>query len=124
GSLATEASSTSFSGVSGQSSASLRGLGGSRTLVMLNGRRIDNFAFRGRFGGAVDLHAIPLAAIERVEVLKDGASALYGSDAIGGVINFVTRREFTGVDVFGSYTKTEEGAANSGRGTITAGTGR
>jgi iron complex outermembrane receptor protein len=119
-----EASSTSFSGVSGLSSASLRGLGGARTLVMLNGRRIDNYAFRGRFSGAVDLHAIPLAAIERVEVLKDGASALYGSDAIGGVINFITAREFTGVDVFGSYTKTEEGAANSGRGTLTAGTGR
>jgi iron complex outermembrane recepter protein len=119
-----EASSSAKLGSSGLSSASLRGLGGARTLVLLNGRRIDNYAFRGRFDGAVDLHAIPLAAIERVEVLKDGASALYGSDAIGGVINFVTRREFAGVDVFGSYTKTEEGAANSGRGTLTAGTGR
>jgi len=120
----TEASSTAKSSVSGVSTASLRGLGGSRTLVMLNGRRVDNYAFRGRFGGSVDLHAIPLAAIERVEVLKDGASALYGSDAIGGVINFITRREFTGVDVFGSYTKAEEGAADSERATITAGTGQ
>jgi iron complex outermembrane receptor protein len=120
----TEASSVPKSGISGLSSASLRGLGGARTLVMLNGRRIENYAFRTPYDGAVDLHAIPLAAIERVEVLKDGASALYGSDAIGGVINFVTRREFAGVDVFGSYTKTEEGAANSGRGTLTAGTGR
>src|SRR3954452_4786556 len=118
-----EATGTAFSGISGLSSASLRGLGGARTLVMLNGRRIENYAFRGRFSGAVDLHAIPLAAIERVEVLKDGASALYGSDAIGGVINFVTRREFTGAEVSGSYSKTEEGAANSGRGTLTAGTG-
>ena len=48
-------------------------------------------------------------------MLKDGASAIYGSDAIGGVINFVTRREFAGVDVFGSYTKTEDGGADSGR---------
>jgi len=119
-----EAISTSFSGVSGQSAASLRGLGGARTLVMLNGRRIDNYAFRGRFGGSVDLHAIPLAAIERVEVLKDGASAIYGSDAIGGVINFVTRREFAGVDAFASFTKTEDGGADSGRGTLTGGTGR
>jgi len=119
-----EATSTAVSQVSGVTTASLRGLGGPRTLVMLNGRRIDNYAFRGRFGGAVDLHAIPLAAIDRVEVLKDGASALYGSDAIGGVINFVTRRQFDGVDAFASYTKTEEGAANSGRGTLTAGTGR
>jgi len=119
-----EATSTAFSGTSGLSSASLRGLGGARTLVMLNGRRIDNHAFRGSINGAVDLHAIPLAAIERVEVLKDGASALYGSDAIGGVINFVTRREFSGVDAFASYSKTEAGAANSGRGTLTAGSGR
>jgi iron complex outermembrane receptor protein len=121
---ATEASSTAKSGFSGVSTASLRGLGSARTLVLLNGRRIDNYAFRPRFGGGVDLHAIPLAAIERVEVLKDGASALYGSDAIGGVINFVTRREFAGVDVFGSYTKTEDGGANSGRATLTGGTGR
>jgi iron complex outermembrane receptor protein len=120
----TEASSTAQSFISGLSSASLRGLGGSRTLVMLNGRRIDNYAFRGTFGASVDLHAIPLAAIERVEVLKDGASALYGSDAIGGVINFITRREFTGVDVFGSFSKTEDGGANSGRATLTGGTGR
>ena len=67
--------------------------------MLLNGRRIENYAFRGRFQGAVDLHAIPLAAIDRVEVLKDGASALYGSDAIGGVVNFVTRRDFGLVSV-------------------------
>jgi len=121
---ATEASSTAKSQISGISTASLRGLGGARTLVLLNGRRIDNYAFRSRFGGTVDLHAIPLAAIERVEVLKDGASALYGSDAIGGVINFITRREFAGVDVFGSFTKTEDGGADSGRATLTGGIGR
>jgi iron complex outermembrane receptor protein len=120
----TEAGSTAKSGVSGVSKASLRGLGGTRTLVMLNGRRIDDYVFRGRFGAGVDLHAIPLAAIERVEVLKDGASALYGTDAIGGVINFITRREFAGVDVFASFTKTEDGGANSGRATLTGGTGR
>ena len=124
GSAAIEATSTASSTVSGQSAASLRGLGGSRSLVLLNGRRIDNYPFRGRFGGSVDLHAIPLAAIERVEVLKDGASAIYGSDAIGGVINFVTRREFAGVDAFASFTKTEDGGADSGRATLTGGTGR
>lgn len=119
-----QASSTANSGVSGMSAASLRGLGGARTLVLLNGRRIDNYAFRGSRGGSVDLNAIPLAAIDRVQVLKDGASALYGSDAIGGVINFVTRRDFAGVDVLASYTGTEAGAANSGRGTLAAGAGR
>jgi len=119
-----EATSTANSLISGRSSASLRGLGASRTLVLLNGRRIGNYAFSGNFGGGVDLHAIPLAVIYRVEVLKDGASALYGSDAIGGVINFVTRRDFAEVDLFGSYTKTEAGGADSGRAALAAGTGR
>jgi iron complex outermembrane recepter protein len=118
-----EATSTSISLVSGRSSASLRGLGSGGTLVLLNGRRVANYAFTGNVGGGVDLHSIPLAAIERVEVLKDGASALYGSDAIGGVINFVTRRDFAGAEVFGSYTKTEAGGADSGRATLAAGTG-
>jgi iron complex outermembrane recepter protein len=119
-----EATTTANSLISGRSSASLRGLGATATLVLLNGRRIANYAFSANFGGGVDLHAIPLAAIERVEVLKDGASALYGSDAIGGVINFVTRRDFTGIDLSGSYTKTEAGGADSGRATLAAGTGQ
>jgi len=118
-----EATTTANSLISGRSSASLRGLGASRTLVLLNGRRVGNYAFSASYGGGVDLHAIPLAAIERVEVLKDGASALYGSDAIGGVINFVTRSDLTGAEVFGSYTKTEAGGADSGSATVAAGTG-
>ena len=79
----------------GFSGASLRGLGAATTLVLLNGRRLANYAFSAQDIG-VDLHALPLAAIERVEVLKDGASAIYGSDAIGGVINFVARKDFQG----------------------------
>jgi iron complex outermembrane receptor protein len=83
--------------------ASLRGLGGSSTLVLVNGKRLGTFA--GGVSGAegVNLAAIPLAAIERVEVLKDGASAVYGSDAIGGVINFIMRQDFTGVDATAYY---------------------
>jgi iron complex outermembrane receptor protein len=83
--------------------ASLRGLGGSSTLVLLNGKRLGTFA--GGVSGAegVNLAAIPLAAIERVEVLKDGASAIYGSDAIGGVINFIMRQDFTGIDATAFY---------------------
>ena len=83
--------------------ASLRGLGGSSTLVLVNGKRLGTFA--GGISGAegVNLAAIPFAAIERVEVLKDGASAVYGSDAIGGVINFIMRQDFTGVDVTAWY---------------------
>ena len=116
-----EATSTATSLVSGRSSALLRGMG---TLVLLNGRRIANYAFTGNLGGGVDLHAIPLGAIERVEILKDGASALYGSDAIGGVINFVTRHDFEGAADFCRFTKIEAGGADSGRATLAAGTGQ
>ena len=80
-------------GTGGASFADLRGLGANKTLVLLNGRRIANNAFDS---SAPDLNMIPFAALERVEVLRDGASALYGSDAIGGVINFITRKDFTG----------------------------
>src|SRR4051812_42599382 len=73
----------------GAAGASLRGLGSSNTLVLLNGRRV---ATHGLNGQSVDLNSIPLAAVQRVEVLKDGASAIYGTDAIGGVINFILRK--------------------------------
>ena len=73
----------------GQASADLRGLGGDKTLVLLNGRRIANHPYDG---ASVDLNIIPIAALERVEVLRDGASAIYGTDAIGGVINFITKK--------------------------------
>jgi iron complex outermembrane receptor protein len=80
-------------GTGGASFANLRGLGANKTLVLLNGRRLANNAFDS---SAPDLNMIPFAALERVEVLRDGASALYGSDAVGGVINFITRKDFTG----------------------------
>ncbi len=78
--------------------ASLRGLGGQNTLVLMNGKRLTQSSgeINGVYG--VNLDAIPFAAIERVEILKDGASAIYGSDAVGGVINFIMRQEYTGVD--------------------------
>ncbi|MEF3084037.1 TonB-dependent receptor plug domain-containing protein, partial [Luteimonas sp. SMYT11W] len=63
--------------------------GASKTLVLVNGRRLANFATDGT---SVDINSIPLAAVDHVEVLKDGASGVYGSDAIGGVINFITKR--------------------------------
>src|SRR5471032_469872 len=73
----------------GQASADLRGLGGDKTLVLLNGRRIANHPYDG---ASVDLNIIPIAALDRIEVLRDGAPAIYGTDAIGGVINFITKR--------------------------------
>jgi iron complex outermembrane receptor protein len=105
----------------GLSNANLRGLGSAYTLVLLNGRRLANYAFNGR---SVDLNAIPLVAIDRVEVLKDGASAIYGADAIAGVINFILRAEFRGFDGSGEYAWTEAGGGNSGIVNLTAGAGR
>ncbi|KPF49452.1 hypothetical protein D621_14510 [beta proteobacterium AAP51] len=94
----------------GFNGANLRGLGVSSTLVLLNGRRLANFASPGDNAG-VDLNNIPSGAIQRVEVLKDGASAIYGTDAMGGVINFITRKDYQGAD-FGLYTlATQEGGA-------------
>ncbi|MGZ5661800.1 MAG: TonB-dependent receptor plug domain-containing protein [Usitatibacter sp.] len=95
------------------SNANLRGIGASSTLVLLNGRRLANHAF-GSIGGfnasanAVDLNSIPFSAIERVEVLRDGASAIYGTDAIGGVINFITRTDYRGAEVSVMYGNTED----------------
>ncbi len=80
-------------GTGGAAFADLRGIGSSKTLVLLNGRRIANNAIDG---SATDLNMIPFAALDRVEVLRDGASSLYGTDAIGGVINFITRNDFRG----------------------------
>ena len=104
----------------GNSSANLRGLGASNTLVLLNGRRVST---HGAKGNAVDLNSIPFSAIERVEILKDGASAIYGTDAIAGVINFITRKDFTGVELSAMTDITEEGGGNIYRANVLAGWG-
>jgi iron complex outermembrane receptor protein len=105
----------------GFTSASLRGLGSQRTLVLLDGRRLAPYALSG--GQSVDLSAIPASAIDRVEILKDGASAVYGTDAIGGVINFILRKDFTGVELNANYYATEQGGGNNGRVNATVGKG-
>ena len=104
----------------GNSSANLRGLGSSSTLVLLNGRRI---AAHGAKGNSVDLNWIPMAAVQRVEVLKDGASAIYGTDAIGGVINFILRKDYTGLEATAFVDATEEGGGNIYRGSLLGGLG-
>ncbi len=83
-------------GNNGASSANLRGQGSNATLILLNGRRV---AAHGLNGGTVDLNQIPMAAVQRIEILKDGASSTYGTDAIGGVINFILRTDYTGLSV-------------------------
>jgi iron complex outermembrane recepter protein len=99
-------------GNNGASSANLRGQGANATLVLLNGRRV---AAHGLNGGVVDINQIPFSALERVEVLKDGASAIYGTDAIGGVINFITRTDYQGFGTQASADITQRGGGDTYR---------
>ena len=107
-------------GNNGVSGANLRGQGSDATLVLLNGRRVATHGLRGT---TVDLNSIPFAAIDRVEVLRDGASAVYGTDAIGGVINFITRNDFNGAQVSGFVDLPEEGGGNIYSSNVLFGTG-
>ena len=111
----------------GKSEADLRGLSGptganaNKTLVLLNGRRLANHPFDA---AAADLNAIPLAAIDRIEVLRDGASAIYGTDAIGGVINFILRRDYQGLrGQRRDPAAASKGGGDTNRASITAGFG-
>lgn len=92
-------------GLEGTGNVNLRGLGAGRTLVLLNGKRqtFSPFPIGEQSQLFVDTNMIPSAAIGRVEVLKDGAAALYGSDAIAGVVNFITRTDLEGLEVSGSF---------------------
>jgi iron complex outermembrane recepter protein len=88
----------------GAAGISLRGLGQKTTLVLLNGRRVAGYGFAQNLQDTfVDLNSIPASAVERVEVLKDGASAVYGSDAIAGVVNIILRRDFKGMEAAAGY---------------------
>ncbi|EGM78687.1 outer membrane receptor for ferrienterochelin and colicins [Rheinheimera sp. A13L] len=120
----TSASSTAFveSGGTGAETLSLRGLGANRTLVLLNGRRAGPAGTRGEVA-SFDMNVIPLEAIDRVEILKDGASSLYGSDAVAGVINIITKKgddssiNFNTSQPFDSGGETMSGNATFGRST-------
>lgn len=87
----------------GSSGVSLRGLGSSSTLVLVNGRRVAVDSFTNGFDSFVNVNSIPMSALERIEVLTDGASSVYGSDAIAGVINFILRKDVEGHEVSVSY---------------------
>ncbi len=115
-------------GGTGEANLSIRNL---QTVVLLNGRRLASSGFSN--GAAVDVNTIPVSAIERIEVFKDGASAIYGADAIGGVVNIITKKNFQGVEVKGRYGATTRsdgyyeylasavGGIGSDKGSITAG---
>jgi iron complex outermembrane receptor protein len=108
-------------GTGGRAVADLRGLGGDKTLVLLNGRRLANHPY---FADTIDLNIIPVAALERVEVLRDGASAIYGTDAIGGVINFITKKSVKGAAVsFEAYEPIRSGGGAEQRLNVSGGWG-
>ena len=94
-------------GGNGNSTVDLRGMGANRTLVLVNGRRM--IASGTGATATVDLNTIPMSAVKRIEVLKDGASAVYGSDAIAGVVNIIMRDDFEGLEFDASYAETSEG---------------
>ena len=94
----------------GGSSVSLRGLGADSTLILVNGRRVSVSPFANNIDTAfVDINNIPLAAIKRVDILKDGASATYGSDAVAGVINIVLRDDIEGAEISAKFGDTADG---------------
>lgn len=97
-------------GLEAASNVNLRGLGAGRTLVLLNGSRLPPSPyFIGQDGQQfVNTNAIPTIALQRIEVLKDGASATYGSDAVAGVVNFITRANFRGIELQGAYKDIED----------------
>jgi iron complex outermembrane receptor protein len=92
-----------YNGGGGTASINLRGFGASRTLTLMNGRRLADSAVASFQGGGANLNFIPQAAVGRVEILKDGAAATYGSDAIGGVVNFITRTDLDGLELDAEY---------------------
>lgn len=118
----TSAISSAFvtNGGPGTATVSLRGLGDQRTLVLLNGRRAGPAGVRGAVG-AFDLNVIPQSSIQSVEILKDGASSIYGSDAVAGVVNIITKRDTDGLEVEGFYSQPFESGGEEQRYTATYG---
>jgi iron complex outermembrane recepter protein len=105
----------------GANTLSLRSLGASRTLVLINGRRVAPAGTRGAVGSA-DLNVLPSALVDRIEVLKDGASSIYGSDAIAGVVNVITLQNINTFTVEGQYNRPFESGGEQGRLSLVGGT--
>ena len=105
----------------GRSSISLRGLGDQRTLILVDGRRLAPF---GTNAAAVDINAIPVESIDRIDVLTDGASSIYGSDAMAGVVNVITRKNLQGIEASASYgSPTRDGGGKSSKANVVLGYG-
>ncbi|MBB5206886.1 TonB-dependent receptor plug domain-containing protein [Chiayiivirga flava] len=112
---------TQASGNTAQSQATinLRGVGSQYTLILLDGRRIAGSPVLG--AQVQNLNTIPFAAVERIEILRDGASALYGSDAVGGVVNIILRKDFEGLTISGQIERPTRGEPDANSASITGG---
>lgn len=110
---------------SGTASVALRGLSSSETLVLLNGRRMPVNALydSSGAGAAFDINSLPIGVIERIEILKDGGSAIYGADAVAGVINFITKTDYQGIEATASYGVSSRGDGAEKRVGLSAGFG-
>jgi iron complex outermembrane receptor protein len=109
---------------SGSAAVSLRGLGVNSTLVLVNGRRMTTYGLADDGTRTfVDVNSIPLEAVDRVEVLKDGASAIYGADAVGGVVNIILRKNYNGASIGGTYGQSSRSDGQATRGFATYGIG-
>ncbi len=108
----------------GAQAANLRGLGGNATLVLINGRRMVPYARPAGDMVFADLNSLPLAAVERIDILKDGASAIYGSDAIAGVINIILRKEYQGASLSASSGQSKYHDAKRNKISFTGGIGK
>ncbi|MBB5202920.1 iron complex outermembrane receptor protein [Inhella inkyongensis] len=106
--------------LSGSQGAAVHGFANGDTLVLLNGKRLPRYPVGGDF---VDVNSVPLAIVERVEVLRDGASALYGSDAVAGVVNLITKRDFKGLTMSATMGKSSRNDGDKQKLSFSAGTG-
>lgn len=111
---------------SGTGTVFMRGLSETNVLVLLNGRRLPINALydSSGAGAAVDINTIPLSAIERIEILKDGGSAIYGADAVAGVVNFITRKNYTGLELRAGYGVSSRGDGAERKAGLSAGFGQ
>ena len=114
---------TNVNNQSGAAGVSLRGLGQKSTLVLINGRRFANHAIAQGSDTFVDINSIPKAAVDRIEVLKEGASAIYGSDAIAGVVNFILKKNYRGASASGTVGRSTEGGLGERNATLSLGMG-
>ncbi len=104
--------------ISGASTVNLRGFGSESTLVLIDGRRAGH---SGLLGGVTDISTIPLSMVERVEIITDGASSIYGSDAVGGVVNVITKKDYAGIDVTLDYGRPHQSGYDETRASVAGG---